>query len=63
MPKDDVAQIYFNALKGRHPRVHRLDIHAEPLDFSIFVVICDAAKSVSITHGKNGVPELPAIKK
>jgi hypothetical protein len=61
MPKCDIKRV--QALKGRHPRVHGFDIrNVESLDVPVFVIVCDAAKSVSITHGKNGVPALPAVK-
>jgi hypothetical protein len=46
--------------ESRKPEVYLRTENIEGMRVSIFVVVCDALPAV--THGKNGVPPLPAIE-
>jgi hypothetical protein len=46
--------------QNRHPEVYLRTENIEGMRVSIFVVVCDSV--VDVTHGKNGTPELSAIK-
>jgi hypothetical protein len=55
--RDHVADLQ---QQGRKPEVYLRTENIEGMRVSIFVVVCDSV--VDVTHGKNGTPELPAIK-
>jgi hypothetical protein len=55
--RDHVADLQ---QQGRKPEAYLRTEDIEGMRVSIFVVVCDALPGV--THGKNGVPPLPAIK-
>jgi type II secretory pathway component PulC len=46
--------------EGRKPEVYLRTENIEGMRVSIFVIVCDSV--VATTHGKNGVPPLPAIE-